>query len=346
MRQPATLFKPLSGGKILCTACAQACKLGEGETGLCGIRQVKNGQLWLLVYGLAAAVNVDPIEKKPLHHFLPGSASFSVGTVGCNFSCAFCQNADISQAPKGRQPQIFGRELPPEKIADLALQNGCESISYTYNEPAVFYEYARDTALLAKKAGLKNIFVTSGFETRTLINDAAGWLDAMNIDLKAFSERFYKEVCGARLKPVLDAITYARSKNIWVEITTLIIPTQNDSDEELSEIARFIAGVDQNIPWHVSGFHPQYKMTRLPRTPASTLLRAYEIGKKAGLSYVYVGNLSDPRHTATFCPGCGFEVIGRDGYLGERVQNRLEGNRCPRCGFVINGIFEPCVKNN
>ncbi|MGE4295540.1 MAG: AmmeMemoRadiSam system radical SAM enzyme [Campylobacterales bacterium] len=339
MEVAATLFKPLSTGAILCTACAQACKLAEGETGLCGIRQVKNGQLMLLVYALAAATHIDPVEKKPLYHFLPGSQSFSVGTVGCNFSCAFCQNADISQAPKGAQGRIFGRELLPQTAVDLAVQNGCRSISYTYNEPAVFYEYARDTALLAQKAGLKNIFVTGGFETRALLDDAAGWLDAMNIDLKSFSDPFYRKICGARLKPVLETIGYAHAKGIWIELTTLVIEGLNDSDEELTQIARFIAELSPDIPWHVSGFRPCYQLTDRPATSPQTLHRAYEIGKAAGLNFVYTGNLFDPEHTATPCPACGFRVIERSGYLGERVRSFLKQNKCPNCGREIAGLF-------
>jgi pyruvate formate lyase activating enzyme len=340
MSHTAWLSKKLNSGKILCQACSQACKLDEGEYGICGVRKVEDGELKLLVYGLAAAVNIDPVEKKPMFHFLPDSTVFSLGTVGCNFRCSFCQNYDISQYPKEHQHKIVGQELPPEAIVELALEKGCESIAYTYNEPIVFFEYTYDTAKLAHEKGLKNIYVTSGYETHKAIDLLAPYIDGMNIDIKAFTDEFYKDICGARLKPVLEAVKYAHQKGIWIEITTLLIPGKNDSDEEIREIAKFIASIDPSIPWHVSAFHPTYKMLDVPRTPASTLLRAYNIGKEEGLKYLYVGNIDDEDHESTYCPKCNHRVIDRSGYIGQYVTNELKsGGLCPNCGYQIEGIF-------
>ena len=340
MSETAWLSKKLGSGKVLCQACAQACKLGEGEYGICGVRRVENGELHLLVYGLAAAVNVDPVEKKPMFHFLPESRAFSLGTVGCNFSCQFCQNFDISQFPKEHEHQIAGHEFPPERIVELAIENGCDSIAYTYNEPIVFFEYTYDTAKLAHERGLKNIYVTSGFETRKAIDLLAPYIDGMNIDIKGFTEEFYHEICGARLKPVLDTVKYAHEKGIWVEITTLLIPGKNDSDEEIRNIAKFIAGVDPTIPWHLSAFYPMYKMLDVPRTPGSTLRRAYKIGQKEGLKYLYVGNIDDEDFESTYCPHCGKRVIDRRGTIGQYVTNELDENGiCPYCSYELEGVW-------
>ncbi len=340
MSSPAWLSKKLPNGKIICQACAHACKLDEGEYGICGVRKVEDGELKLLVYGLAAAVNVDPVEKKPMFHFLPESKAFSVGTVGCNFSCKFCQNYDISQYPKEHHMQIIGQELPPERIVELAIEHDCQSIAYTYNEPIVFFEYTYDTAKLAHEKGLKNIYVTSGYETHKALDLLEPYIDGMNIDLKAFTDEFYKEICGARLKPVLDCIKYAHQKGIWIEITTLLIPGKNDSDEEIRNIARFIAEIDPTIPWHISAFHPTYKMLDVPRTPASTLLRAYNIGKEEGLKYLYVGNIDDQDHESTYCPKCSKKVVNREGHIGQFVTNELDENGvCPYCGYEIEGVW-------
>jgi pyruvate formate lyase activating enzyme len=340
MSAPAWLSKKLSSGKVLCQACLQVCTLDEGEYGICGVRKVEDGELKLLVYGLAAAVNVDPIEKKPMFHFLPKSKAFSLGTVGCNFSCKFCQNADISQYPKEHQMQITGQELPPEQIVELAIANGCQSIAYTYNEPIVFFEYTYDTAKLAHKKGLKNIYVTSGYETHKALDLLTPYIDGMNIDIKAFTDEFYKEICGARLKPVLDCVKYAYEKGIWIEITTLLIPNKNDSDEEIRNIAKFIASIDKTIPWHISAFHPTYKMLDTPRTPSSTLLRAYNIGKEEGLKYLYVGNIDDKDHSSTYCPKCKKRVIDRRGHIGQYVINELDENGvCPYCSYELEGVW-------
>ena len=341
MSESAWLSKTLSSGKILCQACAHSCKLDEGEYGICGVRKVENGELRLLVYGVAAAVNVDPVEKKPMFHFLPKSHVFSVGTVGCNFSCKFCQNADISQYPQENNHQIKGRELAPERIVELALEYECSSIAYTYNEPIVFFEYTYDTAKLAHEKGLKNIYVTSGYETKKALDLLSAYIDGMNIDLKAFSNAFYEEICGAKLKPVLEAIRYAHEKGIWIEITTLLIPGKNDTEREIREMAHFIADLDPMIPWHLSAFHPSYKMRDVERTPASTLHNAYNIAMEEGLKYVYVGNIDDEDHESTYCPSCHQSVIKRRGHIGQDVINMLEtGGSCPHCGYKIEGVWQ------
>lgn len=341
MSHLAWLSKRLASGKILCQACAQSCRLEEGEYGVCRVRRVEEGELRLLVYGLAAALNVDPVEKKPMFHFLPKSRAFSLGTVGCNFSCSFCQNHDISQYPKENDHRVVGRELSPEDIVELAIQNGCDSIAYTYNEPIVFFEYAYDAAKIAHEKGLKNIYVTSGYETRKAIDLLAPYIDGMNIDVKSFSDEFYKEICGARLKPVLEAVKYAHSKGIWIEITTLLIPGKNDSEEEIRSIAKFIAEVDNSIPWHLSAFHPTYKMLEPSRTPESTLIRAYKIGQEEGLKYLYVGNVDREDYESTYCPSCKKRVIDRSGNIGQFVINDLkESGVCPYCLSRLEGVWQ------
>lgn len=339
MSAHAWLSHSLDDGRIACDACSQHCLLHEGEYGRCGIRKVENGRLNLLTYGFAAAINVDPIEKKPMFHFLPGSKVFSFGTVGCNFSCTFCQNADISQYPKEHNHEIVGHPLSPNNAVELALRHGCDSIAYTYNEPVVFFEYTYDTAKLAHEAGLKNVYVTSGYETHQAIDTIAPYLDGMNIDIKSYSQSFYRDVCGASLKPVLDAIEYAHSKGIWIETTTLLIPGLNDSEEEIRAIARFQSSLDPDMPWHISAFHPTYKMLDRPRTDPKILRRAYEIGREEGLHYVYVGNIDDQDRESTYCPECGSIVLNRRGHLGQYVTNRLQEGRCPECSAKIAGIW-------
>lgn len=341
MSSLAWLSHKLEDGRVACEACNQHCKLHEGEYGVCGIRKVENGELYLLTYALAAAVNVDPIEKKPMFHFLPGSDVFSFGTVGCNFSCKFCQNADISQYPKEHDHDVFGSSLPPQKAVDLALEYGCKSIAYTYNEPVVFFEYTYDTAKLAHEAGLKNIYVTSGYETHKALDTIGPFLDGMNIDIKGFNQSFYKDICGASFKPILDTVEYAYKKGIWIETTTLLIPGMNDSDEEIRKIAEFQASLDPSIPWHISAFHPMYKMMDVPRTSLDTLRRAYEIGKDAGLKYVYVGNIDDKSRESTYCPSCHKPLIERHGHIGQFVVNHLvDTNLCPYCAAQIEGVWK------
>ncbi len=323
-------------GKILCKACSQRCLLSAGDYGKCGVRVKEGDNLYLTVYGLVSAINVDPIEKKPLYHFLPSTNSLSMGTVGCNFSCQFCQNWEISQYPKTHSYEVIGEELNPEDIVRLAELYRTPSISYTYNEPVIFFEFAYDVMKLAKEREIRNIFVTSGYETEEAIDIALPYLDAMNIDLKSFSDDFYRNICGARLNPVLRTIEYAFKKGIWIEITTLLISGYNDTDEEIKQIAKFISELSRDIPWHISRFFPAYRMLHVPPTPVERLKRAYEIGREEGLNFVYVGNYWDEDLESTYCPSCGKKVIER---LGYRTRNHLKEGRCPYCGYQLAGVW-------
>jgi pyruvate formate lyase activating enzyme len=332
----AAFYAKAEEGKVRCALCAHHCLIKPGAVGICGVRRNDGGTLVSLVYGRSIAEHVDPIEKKPLFHFLPGSRSFSIATAGCNFRCRHCQNADISQLPRDAGT-IVGRDLPPAEVVRLARETGCASISYTYTEPTIFFEYAYDTAVLASAAGLKNVFVSNGYITAEPLRAISPYLHAANIDLKSSSDEFYKRICGARLQPVLDALRLYRELGIWLEVTTLVIPGENDSDEDLAGCASFVAkelGVD--VPWHVSAFHPTYKLTNRPRTPAETLRRAVRIGRDAGLRHVYEGNLPGEGET-TSCPSCGRPVIARIGF--SVTENRLTGGRCPACGAAVAGVW-------
>ncbi len=289
MKKECTLYKKLKDKNVRCSACSHRCLISPNNTGICGVRKNIDGKLYLLVYGKVMAKQIDPIEKKPLYHFLPGTYAYSIGTVGCNFRCSFCQNYNISQF-KEFYGKILGEEISPEQIVDEAIKNKCKSIAYTYNEPTIFIEFAHDTAKLAKQKNLKNILVTNGYMTKECLNYISPYIDAMNIDLKSFNDEFYIKICKARLQPVLETIKRAYKKKIHIEITTLIIPGENDSKQELEKIAKFIASVNKNIPWHISRFFPAYKMLNKPITPIKTLEQAEEIGKKY-LKYVYVGNV-------------------------------------------------------
>jgi len=286
--------------KVRCFACAQRCLISEGKTGICGVRKNIGGKLFLLVYGRVAAEHVDHIEKKPLYRFLPGSKAYSIGTVGCNFKCDWCQNSDISQVSKQENLEknkkegiIFGVERTAEQIVDAAVENGCKSIAYTYNEPAIWSEYVKDIAVLARKRKIHNVLVTNGYFTRESLQYFDGLIDAVNVDMKTFSDKTYTRYCGAHLKNVVDCIKLMHKNKIHLEITTLIIPGINDSERELKKIARFIFSLDKkgNITWHISRFFPMYKMKEKHFTPLETLQKAYEIGKKAGLKFVFIGNV-------------------------------------------------------
>lgn len=332
----AMFYKKLDGMKVHCGLCRFYCVIADGKRGICGVRENHGGTLFTLVYGRAIAENVDPIEKKPLFHFQPGSRSYSVATVGCNFRCHHCQNYSISQTmwAGGR---VSGFELPPSEIVRKAVAAGCSSISYTYTEPTIFYEYAYDTALLAKQAGLKNVFVTNGYITSQALARISPCLDAANIDLKGFSEKFYREVAHAVLGEVLETIIEYKRLGIWVEITTLIIPNLNDSDEQLKGIARFIADqVGVETPWHVSQFYPTYQLTDQPRTPVATLRRARQIGLDAGLRYVYEGNVPGEGGENTSCPGCGELLVRRHGFYIR--ENRIRDGKCAACGTLVDGV--------
>lgn len=319
------LYKTLENGKVQCTACNHKCKIPLNKTGICNVRKNIDGHLVLLVYGFPVSENIDDVEKKPLFHFLPGSQTYSFGTVGCNFKCSFCQNYDISQVM-----DLFGKKTTAEKIVKKVIENKCESISYTYNEPTIWIEFAKDVAKRAKEKGLKNILVTNGYETKECMDFISEFINAMNIDLKSFSEEFYN--CKARLKPVLDTIKYAKEKGVWIEITTLLIPGENDSMEELEKIAKFISSIDKNIPWHITRFFPMYEMTKKSPTEIQKLMEAEKIGKKY-LNYVYVGNIQGEK--STFCPKCKKEVVKRF----DKIEVRMKKGICPNCHEKISGVF-------
>ncbi|MBI4633433.1 MAG: AmmeMemoRadiSam system radical SAM enzyme [Deltaproteobacteria bacterium] len=332
----ALLYEKKDGGDVECRLCAHTCRIKPSKRGLCGVRENRKGALYTLVYGVLIARNADPIEKKPLFHLYPGSRSYSVATVGCNFRCTFCQNHDISQFPRERG-DIAGREVTPAQIVEDAVNSGCRTISYTYTEPTIYFEYAYDTAVLAREKGLGNVFVTNGYMTKEALTMIAPYLDAANVDLKSFQDDFYRKMCGARLQPVLDSLRTMKDLGIWVEVTTLLIPSLNDEEDELRHIAGFIRSLGAETPWHVSRFHPQYKMTDLPLTPARTVQKAVQIGKESGLKYVYSGNIPGDDGEKTFCSHCGEMLIDRYGF-SIRKQN-ISGAACPRCRTPLEGIF-------
>lgn len=320
-----------------CDLCCHRCHIAPGKRGRCGVRENRAGQLISLVYGRLVTQNIDPIEKKPLFHFLPGSKSLSIATVGCNFQCLHCQNYQISQYPFLHHGEITGTASTPGSVVEAAVRSGCASISYTYVEPTIFYEFAYDCAQLARKQGIRNVFVSNGYMTPEVTRHLAPVLDGINIDLKAFSEGFYQKVCKARLEPVLDNIRLFHQLGVWVEVTTLIIPGLNDSEDELRSIARFIRSVSTDMPWHVSGFHPTHKMLDRPSTPVATLHKAREIGLAEGLLYVYEGNVPGSGGEDTRCPGCGGLLIHRSGFSSQQVA--LADGCCGACGQPIAGVW-------
>jgi pyruvate formate lyase activating enzyme len=331
----AMLYDKLKEGKVKCNLCNHRCLISPSKKGICAVRENRAGTLYSLVYGSAVSSNVDPIEKKPLFHFLPGSRSYSIATVGCNFKCLHCQNSEISQTPRDHD-RIIGKNYGCKEIVEDALNCNCKSISYTYTEPTIFFEYAYDTAKLAHKEGIKNVFVTNGYMTSETLKTIGPYLDAANVDLKAFSDDFYKDICGAKLNFILDSIRLMKELGVWVEVTTLIIPRLNDREDELQKIAEFIKEVGEEIPWHVSAFYPTYKLLDYPRTPAKTLHTAREIGLNAGLRYVYCGNIPGDEGENTYCYNCKELLIERQGYLISK--NRVKDDLCPACGVKIDGI--------
>ncbi|MBW1805646.1 MAG: AmmeMemoRadiSam system radical SAM enzyme, partial [Deltaproteobacteria bacterium] len=308
----------------------------EGSKGICGVRENRAGTLISLVYSQVVARNVDPIEKKPLFHFLPGSRSYSISTVGCNFRCTFCQNSDISQMPADHG-RIRGEEMTPAEIVDDAIDSQSSTIAYTYTEPTIYYELAVDTARLAASKGIRNIFVTNGYMSQDCLEDIHPDLHGANVDLKSFSDKFYKELCGAKLAPVLKSIATMKEMGIWLEVTTLLIPGLNDSDDQLTGIARFLAGLDPDIPWHISRFHPTYRLTNVRSTPPERIHRAKEIGYAEGLRYVYTGNLPGDEGEKTFCHECGELLIDRFGFSIRK--NRVKDEHCPECNTKIPGVW-------
>ncbi len=330
------LYRSLEGQKVECFLCAHRCHIVPGKFGVCGVRENREGKLVTHVFGEVIAAHIDPIEKKPLYHFLPGSTSFSIATVGCNFRCPFCQNWQISQVTKKDRDFREGYQLSPAEIVEQARRRGCQSISYTYTEPTIFFEYAYETAKIGHEAGLTNVFVTNGYMTEEALKTIHLYLDAANVDLKAFREETYKKICGAKLQPVLDSIQRMWDFRIWVEVTTLVVPGMNDGEEELGEIARFIANVSPDIPWHVSRFHPDYQYTDSRPTPVSTLKKALSLGKQAGLRYVYIGNVWGESED-TYCPQCQRPIIRRSGFFVK--ENKIKAGQCSYCGASIAGFF-------
>jgi pyruvate formate lyase activating enzyme len=329
----ALLYEKLNNKSVQCHLCAHHCKINNRKHGLCKVRENINGTLYTKVYGRTIARHIDPIEKKPLYHFYPGSKAFSIGTPGCNFHCVFCQNHEISQVVS---PEILkmGHPASPHEIVEEALQSGCKSMAYTYTEPTIFFEYNFDIARLAKEKGLQNIYVSNGYMTIEMLEMIGPYLDAINIDLKSFSDDTYRRLMGAHLQPVLESLKNIKKMGIWLEVTSLIIPEVNDSHTELHEMAHFIAdelGVD--VPWHISRFFPGYKMNDVPPTPMNTLDRAKEAGIEAGLNYIYPGNVPPTADQNTHCPRCNRVLIERSGY--QILTGNLRNGSCPHCGMKI-----------
>lgn len=335
----ALLYKKLENQKVECFLCSHRCVIAEGKRGICHVRENRCGTLHTLVYGRLIAWHIDPIEKKPLYHLLPGSLSYSIATVGCNFRCRFCQNADIAQFPADRGGAIRGDSVKPEEVVKAAERADCRSISYTYTEPTIFFEFALETARLANSRGLRNVFVTNGYMTAEALDMIAPVLDAANVDLKAFSRKFYKDICGAKLEHVQATLRNMKSKGIFLEVTTLIVPGLNDDPDELKALAGFLAqDLGRDTPWHISRFHPTYRLTDRPPTPVESLQLAREIGRAAGLKYVYTGNVPGDPGENTSCPACGEMLIERWGFQVQR--SRLKDGRCVPCGEIIEGVWK------
>ncbi len=331
----ALFQEKLTEKKVRCRLCNHYCVIGDGHRGICKVRINKGGQLYSLVYGNPVAKNVDPIEKKPFFHFLPGSTSFSIATVGCNFRCDFCQNFEISQAPVDYEPS--GVEISPAEIVHLAKKYKCESISYTYTEPTIFFEYAYECAILAKQAGLKNNFVTNGYMSDEALKKIAPYLDAANVDLKG-DEKFYQNLCGAHVAPVLNNIKTMKNLGIWVEVTTLIIPGYNDSREVFDWLIESLGKISFEIPWHLSRFFPTYRMSDHYPTPVEKILELRRKAKQAGFYYVYTGNIVGDEGENTYCPKCGYKLIAREGYI--IAENNLVNGLCKKCKFKIAGVWK------
>ncbi|MGE5304920.1 MAG: AmmeMemoRadiSam system radical SAM enzyme [Alphaproteobacteria bacterium] len=333
----ATLYEKVHGQAVICNLCAHRCYIPAGRAGICKIRENRAGRLYTLVYDRIIALGIDPIEKKPFFHFLPSARSYSIATVGCNFHCRFCQNWEISQMPREHQGLILGQTRSPQEIVREALDARCETIAYTYTEPTIFFELAYDTARIAAAAGLKNLFVSNGYMTAEALRTIQPYLHAANIDLKGFDDKRHRRLCGAKLQPVLDSIRLIKKLGIWLEVTTLVIPGHNDSDSELRQMALFLKDVGPEIPWHLSAFFPAYKMLRGAPTDDGSLLRAWRIGKEAGLRYVYCGNLPGLGREDTDCFRCGETLIERAGFYVRC--NRLKHGRCPNCQTPIDGTW-------
>jgi pyruvate formate lyase activating enzyme len=351
----AWFYEPQPDGRLHCTLCPHDCRIADGSRGACSVRYNERGVLYTLVYDRVVASSLEPVEKKPFFHFMPGSLAYSVAAVGCNQQCSFCQNWEIAQWPRDELPRrlagdhretpiplaalayvIPGRPQSPKAIVDAAIDAGASSIAYTFTEPTIYFELAYDTAVEAHARGLKNLFVTNGYISEPALRKIATVLDGANVDLKFFREDSYRRISRAGLQPILDAIRLYHTLGVWVEVTTLVIPGINDSDQELRQIAEFIRSVGPEVPWHVSQFYPTYKMADRPATPVATLRRAREIGVSAGLQYVYEGNIPGQGSENTFCPGCRTVLVERHGFVVRADQ--IKNGRCPACGTQIAGV--------
>jgi len=335
---PTRFWHPLPDGRVQCDVCPRACRLGEGQRGLCFVRANEGGQVVLTTWGRSSGYCVDPIEKKPLNHFLPGTPVLSFGTAGCNLTCRFCQNWDIS---KSRELDTLMDEAPPERIARAAAELGCRSVAYTYNDPAIFLEYAVDTARACRERGIRSVAVSAGYICDPARRELYTWMDAANIDLKGFTESFYRKLCTGHLAPVLETLEYlVHETDVWVEITTLLIPGQNDAPQELRALSDWVvAHLGPDVPLHFTAFHPDFRMRDAPPTPPATLRRAREIARERGVQHVYTGNVHDEAGQSTYCSGCGRCVIGRDWYVLSEWHLSDEG-RCRSCGTRCPGVFE------
>ncbi len=330
----ASFYEKLADNKVRCNLCNHFCTIAENKRGICGVRENREGVLYSISYGRIVATGIDPIEKKPLFNFLPGTEAFSVATAGCNMRCRWCQNWQISQL---KTRDVPGHDATPEEVVGMAIQRDCKTMAYTYTEPTVFLEFALDMMKIAHRSGIKNIFVTNGYTSEEALREIAPYLDAANIDLKAFRDETYRKLCGATLEPVLNTIRLYKELGIWAEVTTLVVPGVNDSKEELKEIAGFIADVGMGIPWHISQFYPQYRFLDAPPTPVDVLHRARKIGIDEGLRYVYEGNIPGKGNENTYCYQCKELLIKRFGF--SIAENRIKDGKCPNCGAEIDGVF-------
>ncbi len=335
MIKEGVLFDELPGNRVRCNVCSHRCAIAEGKVGICGTRKNINGKVHTLIYNTVSSEAVDPIEKKPLYHFLPGTLSYSLGSIGCNFRCEHCQNWNISQVSL---EEAYTREITPQEAVRRALASGCNSISWTYNEPAIWHEYTYDSAVLAKKAGLKTIYVTNGYITPEALRRMAPYLDAYRVDIKSFSDEFYKKICGARIAPVLESTKLAKELGMHVETVTLVIPGRNDSPEELTQMVRWVKeNVGADTPMHFTRFHPMHRMEHVAPTPLDTLETAYDIAKKEGMRFVYLGNVPPGnKYENTYCPRCDALLIERAGFRVGAV--RVKDGKCVRCGEEISVV--------
>ena len=325
-----------AGKKVQCQTCAHQCVIRPSNRGICGVRENKDGKLYLLVYGRAIAVNIDPIEKKPLFHFLPGTTAFSMATAGCNVNCKFCQNWQISQVTP---EQVQSIDLPPKQLVNLARRYNCLSIAYTYNEPTIFYEYMFDTAVEGRKKNIKSVVITAAYISEQPLKALCENVDAVKVDLKAFTEKYYKEIVNGELKPVLDALITIRKSGVWSEIVYLVVPTLNDAEEEIRGLSRWIAkNLGLDVPIHFTRFHPQYLLKNLPPTPLSTLERCKAIAEAEGLHYVYIGNVPGHEAENTFCPSCGNKIITRTGFMVR--EKKIKNGCCAYCATKIPGVWQ------